>query len=183
MPVRRQPILFQVLPIHRPQHRIEDIRKPLHHRENRIRQISATVPAERPRALRRAAETPQRRTVGCRGSRRQHVHGGTPGAVVGVDFWGGGVGRRGRAQGDGHHFCRDADPGWEDGARGGAAVVAVVGGYHGKVDWVVRSREWVAGAGGELWDFDAVADCSAIATTVDDEACSGSGMLKAGVTG
>lgn len=63
MPVRRQATLFQVLPIHRPQHRIEDIRKPLHHRENRIRQVSATVPAERPRAFRRAAETRQRRTL------------------------------------------------------------------------------------------------------------------------
>ena len=52
LPFRRQPVYFQVLPIDRSQNRIEDVRKPLHHRENRIRQVSAAVPAERPRALR-----------------------------------------------------------------------------------------------------------------------------------
>lgn len=172
VPLRRQPVPLQVPPIHRPEQRVKDVRETLHHGENRIRQIGAAVATERPRPLRRAAETPQRRTPLSRGSpRRQHLHGGAPGPVVGVDFGGGGVvgRRRGGAQGDGHHVCGDADPGGENGARGGAAVVAVVRRYHGEVDWVVGSGEGVEGAGGELWDFDAVADGSAVATTVDGE--------------
>lgn len=79
------------------------------------------------------------------------------------------MGSRGGAQGDEHHFCRYTDPCWKDGACGGAAVVAVVGRYHGEVDWVVGSGEGVQGAGGERRDFDAVADGSAVATTVDGE--------------
>lgn len=79
------------------------------------------------------------------------------------------MGSRGGAQGDKHHSCGDTDPRWKDGACGGAAIVAVVGRYHGKVDGVVGGGEGVEGAGGELWDFDAVADGSAVATAVDGE--------------
>ena len=47
--------------------------------------------------------------------------------------------------------------------------LVVVGCYHVGLDCIVRSREWVARGGEELWDFNAVADCWAIATTADGE--------------
>lgn len=169
LPLRRQPVLFQVLPIDRPQNRIENVRKTLHHRENRIRQVSAAVPAERPRTLGRAAEPFHRRTLGSGGSCLQNIHRGTPRAIVRVDLGESGIGRRGRAEGDGDHFRGDTDPCREDGACCGAAVVAVVGRDHGKVDRVVRSGEWVEGARGAWGNFDAVADRAAIAATVDSD--------------
>ena len=110
VPIRRQPVLSQVFPIHCPQDCIKDIWKAFDHWGNGIRQVSATVPAERPRSLRRAAEKPQRRTGRFRRSCLQRFQSGTPRSVVGVDLGGGRVGRRGWAQGDGHHFCRDTDP-------------------------------------------------------------------------
>ena len=92
-----------------------------------------------------------------------------PGAVVGVYSGTIGVEWRRRAQGDAHHLCRDADPCWEDGACGGAAIVAVVCCHQWKVDWVFGSGERVEGARRERWDFDAVADGPAITATVDNE--------------
>ena len=56
---------------------------------------------------------------------------------------------------------------WEDGACGGAAIIAVVGCYHGKVSVLSEVENGWREGEEELWDFIAVADCSAIATTVD----------------
>lgn len=52
-------------------------------------------------------------------------------------------------------------------------------------DWTISSRVengW-RGEGEELRDFGAVADCWAIATTVDGEGKSGSGIMRMGDTG
>ena len=67
----------------------------------------------------------------------------------------------------GHHARGHADPGWEYGACGSTAVVAVVCGDHGEGDLAVREGvEWTFGAGGDL---DSVTDGATITTAVEDE--------------
>lgn len=66
-----------------------------------------------------------------------------------------------------HHARGDADPAWEDGAGGAAAVVAVVGGDHGEGNFAIG--EWVQGTLGAGLYLNLVADRSAVAAAMEDE--------------
>lgn len=166
VPVRRHPLLLQILPIERPQNHIEDLGESLAHAvADEIGQVGATAPAKRPRDGR--GRLVEFQVVGVLVRARFEEFDGR-------DPWGrgGGSGCFVVGGGDGlqltrHHARGHADPGRQDGARGSTAVVAVVGGDHGEGDLAVgEGVQGTFGAGGHL-DF--VPDGATVAAAVEDQ--------------
>ena len=86
LPLRRHPLFLQIFSINSPQYCIKYIRPPFHHWKNRIREVSATVSAKRPRALRRATVKPQRRSFSAGAIRLERFHCRNPGPVIMFNF-------------------------------------------------------------------------------------------------
>lgn len=74
MPLWSQIFRLQTLAIHGAKKHVEHIRIPFQHGENRIGEVSPTITAERPRTLRRANVTAQRRAFALRGILAESGH-------------------------------------------------------------------------------------------------------------
>ena len=177
VPVRRHPVLLQILAIEGAQYGIEDLGVSLAHAVgHEVRQVGAAAAAKGAGDVRGRLVELHVVLVFVR-AWLEELDGRDPGgrrrsggiiAAAGILVGGGGGGGGGDGlELTGHHARGHADPGRQYGARGASAVVAVVGGDHGERDLAIG--EGVEGALGAGGDLDFVTDGATVAAAVEDQ--------------